>query len=196
MAWRYSARAAEIDTVDWPPAMRKPIRGRQRLDPLRRRADDRSSSPTQSSEAEDKEVEGWAMATRMERFRDTYLRCIARGAARKKHARGVPARTVLIALVLTLAAAPVRAQTSRSYVSRNGDDVNNCTQAAPCRTFSAAFAVTAPGGQIEALDPADYGNLTITHSISIVGTGTVLVPPWGLALPSTPVRAITSVCAA
>jgi Right handed beta helix region len=91
---------------------------------------------------------------------------------------------VAAALVFAaLAVAPSRAQNARSFVSGHGSDANNCTLAAPCRTFAAAFAVTNPGGAIGALDPADYGTLTITRAISLVndggGSATVLAPATG-----------------
>ena len=48
-----------------------------------------------------------------------------------------------------------------------GSDTNSCTRAAPCQTFSGAMASTIPGGEIDVLDPGDYGPLTITRAISI-----------------------------
>jgi hypothetical protein len=91
---------------------------------------------------------------------------------------------IVVAAALAFAAvAPSRAQNARTFVSGQGSDANNCTLAAPCRTFAAAFAVTNAGGSIGALDPADYGTLTITRAISIVndgdGSATVLAPATG-----------------
>jgi hypothetical protein len=40
---------------------------------------------------------------------------------------------------------------------------------APCRTFQFALSQTSPGGEIKALDPAPYGVVVITKSISITG---------------------------
>jgi hypothetical protein len=61
---------------------------------------------------------------------------------------------------------------SRSWVSGGiGDDANPCTRTAPCATFAGALAVTAAGGEIDVLDPGDFGPVTITKSISIVGNG-------------------------
>jgi hypothetical protein len=65
----------------------------------------------------------------------------------------------------------VSAQTtlsSRTYVSRLGKDSNTCTSAAPCRTLQAALAKTAAGGQIYALNSADYGYVTINMAVSII----------------------------
>ncbi len=39
----------------------------------------------------------------------------------------------------------------------------------PCRTFKFALGQTSSGGEIKALAPADYGPVTITHSVSITG---------------------------
>jgi hypothetical protein len=62
------------------------------------------------------------------------------------------------------------APSSRTWVSGAlGNDANPCTRAAPCLTFAAALAQTTPGGEIDVLDPGDFGPLTITQSLSIMG---------------------------
>jgi len=48
--------------------------------------------------------------------------------------------------------------------------VTGCAATAPCRTLAGAYAVTSAGGEIVALDSAGYGALTITNSITIVGS--------------------------
>jgi hypothetical protein len=58
---------------------------------------------------------------------------------------------------------------ARTWVSGTGDDTSQCTAGAPCQTFAAAMALTLPGGEIDALDPGDFGPVTITKSLSIVG---------------------------
>jgi IPT/TIG domain len=58
---------------------------------------------------------------------------------------------------------------ARTWVSGTGDDTSQCTANAPCQTFAAAMALTLPGGEIDALDPGDFGPVTITKSLSIVG---------------------------
>src|SRR5215467_13001226 len=63
------------------------------------------------------------------------------------------------------------AQSSRTWVSGVGDDVNPCSRTAPCKTFAGAISKTALGGEIDALDPAGYGALTITKAITIDGGG-------------------------
>jgi hypothetical protein len=57
----------------------------------------------------------------------------------------------------------------RTFVSSMGNDSNPCTVTQPCRTFVGAYAATVSGGVITALDPAGYGPLTITNSITIDG---------------------------
>lgn len=68
---------------------------------------------------------------------------------------------------LALAAAPANAQATRTWVSGVGDDVNPCSRTAPCKTFAGAISKTATNGEINCLDPAGYGTLNITKSITI-----------------------------
>src|SRR4029079_10975769 len=65
-----------------------------------------------------------------------------------------------------LAQAPGQA---RTYVSGSGSDNNPCTLLQPCNTLQGALAKTAPGGQINTLDSANYGYVTIDKTVSIVG---------------------------
>lgn len=60
---------------------------------------------------------------------------------------------------------------TRSWVSGLGSDTNACSRTAPCLTFAAALALSAAGGEIDVLDPGDFGPVTITKSISIDGGG-------------------------
>jgi hypothetical protein len=59
------------------------------------------------------------------------------------------------------------AQATRTWVSGVGDDVNPCSRTAPCKTFAGAISKTATNGEINCLDPAGYGAITITKSITI-----------------------------
>ncbi|HEX2826568.1 MAG TPA: hypothetical protein VHP37_09505 [Burkholderiales bacterium] len=68
---------------------------------------------------------------------------------------------------LFLYAAPAQAQATRTWVSGVGDDVNPCSRTAPCKTFAGAISKTALNGEINCLDPAGYGTVTITKSITI-----------------------------
>jgi hypothetical protein len=80
--------------------------------------------------------------------------------------------------IFFLSGAPAQAQASRTWVSGVGDDANPCSRTAPCKTFAGAISKTAPGGEIDCLDPAGYGAVTITKAMTIecLGTfGSVLV---------------------
>jgi hypothetical protein len=72
-----------------------------------------------------------------------------------------------VAASLALTAMPAQAQATRTWVSGVGDDVNPCSRTAPCKTFAGAISKTSAGGEINCLDPAGYGAVTITKSITI-----------------------------
>jgi hypothetical protein len=76
-------------------------------------------------------------------------------------------------------AATAEAQATRTWVSGVGDDANPCSRTAPCKTFAGAISKTAAQGEINCLDPAGFGAVTITKPISIicdaVSNGGVLV---------------------
>src|SRR5713226_6872782 len=74
-----------------------------------------------------------------------------------------------IAIFTFAFASMAQAQATRTWVSGVGDDANPCSRTAPCKTFAGAISKTAAGGEIDALDPAGYGALTITKSITIDG---------------------------
>src|SRR5215831_12739344 len=74
-------------------------------------------------------------------------------------------------VIVLLGTTLMSAQASRTWVSGVGDDANPCSRTAPCKTFAGAISKTAPGGEIDALDPAGYGAVTITKSITIDGGG-------------------------
>ena len=82
-------------------------------------------------------------------------------------------------LVCCLPAAPAQAAGApRTFVSAAGSDSNTCTNVAtPCRHLAAAYAATAPNGEIYVLDPANYGSLTITGPVSIEGHGWASIAP-------------------
>jgi hypothetical protein len=61
------------------------------------------------------------------------------------------------------------AQATRTWVSGVGDDANPCSRTAPCKTWAGAISKTAPGGEIDALDPGGFGAVTITKSITFEG---------------------------
>jgi hypothetical protein len=76
----------------------------------------------------------------------------------------VPVVLVLAMLVLPSTAS---ALATRTWVSGIGDDVNPCSRTAPCKTLAMAITRTAPGGEINAVDSAGFGVVTITKSITI-----------------------------
>lgn len=63
----------------------------------------------------------------------------------------------------------INAQATRTWVSGVGDDVNPCSRTAPCKTFAGAISKTAANGEINALDPAGYGTINITKSMTLDG---------------------------
>ena len=79
--------------------------------------------------------------------------------------------SLVIALGSMLLAGSAFAQASRTWVSGVGDDANPCSRTAPCKTFAGAISKTAACGEIDALDPAGYGAVTITKGITIDGGG-------------------------
>ncbi|MGH6837251.1 MAG: hypothetical protein ACREDT_00315 [Methylocella sp.] len=74
-------------------------------------------------------------------------------------------------LACGLSAAPAEAGPNRTFVSGTGTDSGTCTRTAPCRTFAFALTQTNAGGEIDVLDPAGYGAVTIAKAISIVNDG-------------------------
>jgi hypothetical protein len=76
-----------------------------------------------------------------------------------------------LAVLFALSATPAMAQATRTWVSGVGDDANPCSRTAPCKTFAGAISKTAAGGEINCLDPAGFGTLTITKAISIYCNG-------------------------
>jgi hypothetical protein len=79
---------------------------------------------------------------------------------------------VLVALTascfsLAFVASAAGAQATRTWVSGVGDDVNPCSRTAPCKTFAGAISKTAPGGEINCLDPGGFGAVTINKALTI-----------------------------
>jgi hypothetical protein len=78
-------------------------------------------------------------------------------------------KILAIATFMFAFASLAQAQATRTWVSGVGDDVNPCSRTAPCKTFAGAISKTATGGEIDALDPAGFGGVTATKSITIDG---------------------------
>lgn len=86
-----------------------------------------------------------------------------------KRIRALTVYSGVVALACSgLWASPAAAQATRTWVSGVGDDANPCSRTAPCKTFAGAISKTATNGEINCLDPAGFGAVTITKSISIV----------------------------
>jgi hypothetical protein len=83
----------------------------------------------------------------------------------------LPFSTSATLLLIFLLSNAAQAQATRTWVSGVGDDANPCSRTAPCKTFAGAISKTAPGGEIDALDPGGFGPLTITKAITIDGGG-------------------------
>jgi hypothetical protein len=81
--------------------------------------------------------------------------------------------TIAALVALSLSAAPAHALLNRAWVSGHGTDAAGCgAPTSPCRSFQYVHDnIIAPGGEIDALDGADYGAITITKALSIVGDG-------------------------
>src|SRR5260370_41084652 len=75
------------------------------------------------------------------------------------------------------------AQASRTWVSGVGDDANPCSRTAPCKTWAGAISKTAPGGEIDALDPGGFGAGTITKAITFDGGGGQVASALGSGTP-------------
>ena len=74
-------------------------------------------------------------------------------------------------LACGLSAVPAQAAANRTWVSGHGTDSGACGRTSPCRTFAFALGQTAAGGELDVLDPAGYGTVTINQAISIVNDG-------------------------
>jgi hypothetical protein len=78
-----------------------------------------------------------------------------------------------VALALALSTLSAQAQATRTWVSGVGNDVNPCSRTAPCKTFAGAISKTATLGEINCLDSAGFGAVTIGKSITIRCVGVV-----------------------
>jgi Right handed beta helix region len=74
-------------------------------------------------------------------------------------------------LAVALACIPAHAA-PRAFVASSGNDrgAARCTLNNPCRTFQAAHDAVDAGGEVVALDTAEYGSVTVTKSVSILGS--------------------------
>ncbi len=81
--------------------------------------------------------------------------------------------TALASLLLALSPAEAAGGAARAWVSGHGTDAAGCgSPTSPCRTFQYVHDnIIAAGGEIDVLDPAGYGAVTITKAVSIVNDG-------------------------
>lgn len=83
------------------------------------------------------------------------------------YSKAVRAATLTAIVVF---AAPAQAASATTFVSGAGANTGTCAlPSTPCRTFAYALAQTSPGGEIRALDSANYSPVTIGKSVTITG---------------------------
>jgi hypothetical protein len=79
----------------------------------------------------------------------------------------------MTATLLAAMALPAHAGVPRAWVSGHGTDATGCgAPTDPCRSLQYVHDnIIAAGGEIDILDPAGYGAITITKAISIINDG-------------------------
>ena len=80
---------------------------------------------------------------------------------------------IVVLVLLCALESSAQVQATRTFISGGGDDANPCSLAAPCRSFAGVISKTTAGGEIDVLDSAGFGGVTITKSISIVNRGAI-----------------------
>jgi hypothetical protein len=88
------------------------------------------------------------------------------------HKLFLASRICALLIFTIMLATAAQAQLDNTYVASSGFDTSDCSRTTPCRTFAGALAKTNTGGQINAVDPGDYGPVTINKSVIIDGKGT------------------------
>ena len=84
--------------------------------------------------------------------------------------------TVALTVLVSANASVARAQvvvSQRTWVSSAGNDANDCSRSAPCRTFAGAFAKTLERGEIDVVDAGQYGPFIASKPITVDGNGVV-----------------------
>ena len=75
-------------------------------------------------------------------------------------------------LTFCLFAAAAGGLNAQTWVASTGSDTSTCgARTSPCATFAQAFSLAPVGGIIKAADAGNFGSLTITHAITIDGSG-------------------------
>ena len=93
----------------------------------------------------------------------------------------LPVALLATALACSLATAPANAR-ARVFVASYGNDANPCTFGSPCKTFQQAHDVVDIGGEVTAIDSADFGPINISKPVTITsppGVESGIVPTSG-----------------
>jgi hypothetical protein len=94
--------------------------------------------------------------------------------ARMEEVMDFHARVVLVLLAAATPVAhpvPASAADNARYISINGNNDNNCSLTAPCRTLQRGIKMTPAGGELRILDSGSYGGATINRSMTLSGNG-------------------------
>lgn len=83
-------------------------------------------------------------------------------------------RLLLATMAPWLTLTSTHAQSVNTYVSGKGNDSNPCSSNQPCKTLQVALTKTASGGQVTALDSANYGSVTINQAVSIISPSSAI----------------------
>ena len=86
------------------------------------------------------------------------------GGTGRRWRRGISG--VMLAGATALAAAGSWAL-PRAWVSVAGIDAGPCSRATPCRTFTYAISQVDAGGEVNALDAGEFGEIVITRSVTV-----------------------------
>lgn len=77
-------------------------------------------------------------------------------------------KAVAVMVASLVFAGIVQAQVVQTFVSaQQGDDLNDCSLAKPCRTFSRAIDEVKAGGEVTALDSGDYKVFSINKAVTV-----------------------------
>ena len=66
---------------------------------------------------------------------------------------------------------PLAFASDRTWVASTGSDSNPCTRSQPCATFQRAAAFAGAGGEVDVVDPGDYGPVHLFSGVTIDGGG-------------------------
>jgi parallel beta helix pectate lyase-like protein len=84
-----------------------------------------------------------------------------------KRCLAVPFAIAAVMAAIFLSLTPASAQSRRTWVSRDGNNSNDCSQTAPCQTFQVALVKTSLHGEVDCLDAGDFGVVNIFQSVTI-----------------------------